>query len=258
MARRIAVSGVASGIGRSLADLLRSQGEEVIGIDLKDAQVCADLSTPDGRHQAVEEVQRLSGGVLDGFAACAGVMTSSSMEVRVNFFGAARVLDGLRPALAASSNPRAAVVGSITGTQGIEQEVVDACLADDEETALHHAAAVVESGSGYNLYPSSKSALAQWMRRVCVTPEWAGAGIALNAVAPGVVRTAMTKSLFEDDAMVELMDEAVPMPLNGHAEPEAVAGALRWLLSPENTHVTGQVIYVDGGAEATLRGPATF
>src|SRR5690606_41966940 len=101
-------------------------------------------------------------------------------------------------------------------------------------------------------------ALAQWMRRVCVTPGWAGAGIPLNAIAPGVVRTPMTAPLFADEAMVQVMNEAVPMPLNGHAGPEVIAEALRWLLSPANTHMTGQVVYVDGGAEATLRGAGLF
>lgn len=68
----------------------------------------------------------------------------------------------------------------------------------------------------------------------------------------------MTRPLFEDAAMLEIMNEAVPMPLSGHAEPEVIAEALRWLVSPVNTHMTGQVIYVDGGAEAALRDPSHF
>lgn len=108
------------------------------------------------------------------------------------------------------------------------------------------------------LYPSSKAALAQWLRRECVTPEWAGAGIPLNAVAPGVVRTPMSEPLFADERMKGLMDRAVPMPLNGYAGPEAIAAALGWLINPENTHMTGQVLYVDGGAEVSLRGPSLF
>ena len=104
-----------------------------------------------------------------------------------------------------------------------------------------------------SIYPATKSALAQWARRTAVSPGWADAGISVNVVAPGVVLTPMTTALFEDDAMRKVMDQAVPMPLHGYAEPADVARVLAWLVEPSTTHVTGQVIYVDGGAEVTLR-----
>ncbi|WP_433473957.1 SDR family oxidoreductase [Spirillospora sp. CA-142024] len=258
MARTIAVSGSASGIGRTLAGLLREQGDEVIGVDLRDADVCADLGGPEGRTRAVAEVLDLCGGTLDAVVACAGVSHFTELPVKVNFFGAVALLDGLRAALAAAEAPRAAVVGSIAGTQPVDDAIVRACLDGDETAALEAAAKVVQAGDGYKTYPSSKSALAQWMRRVCVTAGWAGVGIPLNAIAPGVVRTPMTAPLFGDEAMLKAMNEAVPMPLNGYADPEVIAEALRWLVSPANTHMTGQVVYVDGGAEATLRNQDVF
>ncbi|MEU5993040.1 SDR family oxidoreductase [Spirillospora sp. NPDC047418] len=258
MARTIAVSGSASGIGRALAALLRDAGDTVIGIDLRGADVCADLSVPEGRADAVAQTLERAGGRLDAVVACAGVSDFTIMPVKVNFFGVVELLDGLRPALAQAEAPRAAVVASISGTHPVDDDVVRACLDLDEPAAIAAATKVEESGAGGRLYPSSKSALAQWMRRVCTTPEWAGAGIPLNAIAPGVVKTAMTKPLFEDEAMFQIMNEAVPMPLNGYADPEVIAEALRWLVSPGNTHMAGQVIYVDGGAEATLRDASHF
>ncbi|MCC5577984.1 SDR family oxidoreductase [Microtetraspora sp. AC03309] len=258
MTRKIAVSGSASGIGKALAELLREQGDEVIGVDLRDADVCADLSGPEGRALAVESVLRLSGGVLDGVVACAGVSAVTTLTVRVNHFGVVGLLEGLRPALAAAPAPRAAVVGSISGTQPVDPGVVAACLEGDEDTAVALSEQAIERGEGRRLYPSSKSALAKWLRRESVTPQWAGAGIPLNAIAPGVVLTPMSAPLFEDEAMRKAMEAAVPMPLNGHATAEVIAEALAWLVSPVNTHMTGQVIYVDGGAEATLRGPDVY
>lgn len=258
MTRRIAVSGTASGIGRSLAGLLRARGDEVIGVDLRDAEVCADLSTPEGRALAVESVLDRCGGVLDGVVACAGVTTVDARTVRVNFFGVTALLEGLRPALAAAPAPRAAAVGSISGTQPVDPAVVAACLEGDESVAVALADRAGERGDGRKLYPSSKSALARWLRRVAVTPEWAGCGIPLNAVAPGVVLTPMSAHLFRDERMRAVMDAAVPMPLNGYAEPEVVAEALLWLIGPANSHITGQVVYVDGGAEAVLRGPDVY
>ncbi|RCG24865.1 SDR family NAD(P)-dependent oxidoreductase [Streptomyces diacarni] len=258
MTRRIAVSGAASGIGRSLAALLRTQGDDVVGIDLEDAEVCADLSTASGRSEAVEGVLERTGGALDAVVACAGISAVRPATVAVNFFGVTELLAGLRPALAASRAPRAAFVGSIAGTAATVPEVVDACLAKREAQALDAAAAAAARGEGNRIYPSSKAALARWMRGVCLTGDWAAAGIPLNAVAPGVVLTPMHAAHAMTEDQRKSVDEAVPMPLGGYAEPEVIARALRWLVSAENTHMTGQVMYVDGGAEATLRGPDRF
>ncbi|WP_106399328.1 SDR family oxidoreductase [Actinocorallia populi] len=258
MTRTIAVSGSASGIGKALTDLLRGQGDEVIGVDLAEAEVVADLSTEEGRARAVEGVLERSGGTLDGVVACAGLSGPLTLTVNVNFFGAVALLEGLRPALARAERPRAAVVGSISGTQPVDEIVLRSCLNGDEEAAVEAADEVVDKGRGRTLYPSSKAALAQWLRRVAVSPAWAGEGIALNAIAPGVVLTPMSAPLFADEKMRKIMDEAVPMPLNGYADAQVIAEALAWLISPANSHMAGQVIYVDGGAEAVLRGSEVF
>ena len=258
MVRRVVVTGSASGIGRSLAGLLADQGDEVIGVDLDGAAVRADLATEQGRAAAVASVLDVSGGAVDAVVACAGLSVRDARAVRVNFFGTTALLDGLRRTLAAAEAPRAAVVGSVSGTRPADGAVVDACLAGDEPGAVARAEQVAAEGNGNLLYPASKAALARWVRGRSVTGEWAGNGIALNAVAPGVVRTPMSAGLFEDERMRKAMDEAVPMPLNGYADPVAVAYALRWLVSPENSHMAGQVLYVDGGAEATLRGQDVY
>ena len=253
MSRLVVVTGSASGIGAAVCSLLRERGDRVIGVDLKDAEVCADLSTSDGRAAAVESVLEQAGGVLDGLVTCAGLSSPSPALPRVNYFGTTAPVLGLRPALAASTAPRVVLIGSISGTQPVDQALVDALLADDEESAVTLAETAISSGRANQVYPSSKSALAQWARRTCVAPGWADAGIALNVVAPGVVLTPMSTGLLADPAMRKVMDGAVPMPLHGHAAPEDIARAVGLLASPELTHVTGQVLYVDGGAEATLR-----
>lgn len=256
--RDIVVSGAASGIGRSLAGLLTERGDRVIGVDLRDADVQADLSEPRGRDLAVRAILEATGGSVDGVVACAGVSGQNPLLVRVNHFGATALLEGLRPALVRSDAPRAAVIGSVTGARMVDEPLVRACLDDDETAAVTRAEEVVAERRGGLLYPSSKAALARWARTRAISGEWAGERIPLNVVAPGVVRTPMTRDLFEDERMREIMDEAVPMPLNGHAPPEAVAHLLRWLVGEENSHMAGQVVYVDGGAEATLRGPEVF
>jgi NAD(P)-dependent dehydrogenase (short-subunit alcohol dehydrogenase family) len=258
MGRQVVVTGAASGVGATVAGMLRRGGDEVIGVDLRDAEVVADLSAHEGRRDAAGAVLRLTGGVVDAVVACAGTAAPSEDAIKVNYFGVVELLDALRPALARAARPRVAVVSSIAATQPSDTDVVAACADGDEERAVELAVQVVEAGYGYRLYPSSKLALARWVRRTCITPEWAGAGIPLNAVAPGVVLTPMTAPLLATEKGRRMVERTVPMPLNGHAPPEAVAHLLVWLASPENTHVTGQVVFVDGGADAILHGEDGF
>ena len=251
--RRVLVTGAASGIGQAAATLLRERGDEVLGVDKQGSDVDADLSTPEGRSRAVAAAQE-RWDALDAVLACAGLSDPSTLTVRVNFFGVTELLSGLRPLLAESAAPRAAVVGSVSGTHSLDDRLVDACLDGDEDEAARLAGTIAEGDRAHTIYSSSKAALARWVRRTCVRPGWADAGIPLNAVAPGTVRTPLSDFVFSDPELRELMDKFVPMPLNGYADPEVIARCLLWLISADNTHVTGQIVYVDGGAEVTTRG----
>ncbi|MER0477901.1 SDR family oxidoreductase [Streptomyces sp. Edi2] len=91
-----------------------------------------------------------------------------------------------------------------------------------------------------------------------LTADWAAAGIPLNAIAPGTVVTPMTEGMLADEGIRQVVDTSVPMRLHGHARPEQASPLLDWLTSPENSHVTGQVVFIDGGAEAVLRGDGTW
>ncbi|NEB20297.1 SDR family oxidoreductase, partial [Streptomyces coelicoflavus] len=199
-----------------------------------------------------------AGGVVDAVVTCAGTSVPGTATVTVNYFGTTEFVSALRPALAAARQPRVVVIGSVSGTQPTDPDVVAACLAADEDKALAHAERAVADGRARRLYPSSKAALAQWARRTAVAEGWADAGIPVNVVAPGIVLTPMSAGIFDDPAMKKAMDAAVPMPLNGYLRPEDVARAVLFLAGDDNTHITGQVLHVDGGAEATLRGPAHF
>lgn len=256
MSRTYVVTGSASGIGACTAGILRDRGDRVIGVDLKDADVEADLSTAEGRRHAVAEVGELAENTIDAIIACAGISAPIPKTVSVNYFGVVELLEGLLPALRRSEAPRVAVVSSMASLQPNDPSLVDALLEGDEDRAL----AIAESHlsedpmTGYVSYPASKRALSRWVRRASVSEAWAGSGIPVNAIAPGTVLTPMTKELLSDPKQVEFVDQQVPMPLNYHQPPESVANALIWLTSPENTHMAGQTIYVDGGAEVSLRG----
>lgn len=250
----IAITGAASGIGAATAERLRQRGDTVIGVDLRGSDVDADLSTPAGRRRAADRITELAGGTLDGLVTSAGLSEPSPTLVAVNFFGTTELVAALQPALAASAQPRVVLLASSEAIHGGDEQVIEACLAGDEAAARARAEEVMQGELPYILYPSSKNAVARWMRRTCVAPGWADAGIAMNAVGPGIVETPMSAGILADEEMARVADEAVPMPLNGHARAEDLAAAIGWLVSPENTHMTGQVIFVDGGADAVRRG----
>jgi NAD(P)-dependent dehydrogenase (short-subunit alcohol dehydrogenase family) len=253
MARTSVVTGAASGIGAAVVTLLEGRGDRVIGVDLEGTEVHADLSTPAGRATMVDEVTRLAAGRVDAVIANAGVMGSDTRAiVRVNYFGAVATLDGLRPLLEQSDRPRAVATTSTALLHDVDATVVARCLAGDEAQAV--AAVEAHALDPVRTYASTKRALARWIRARSIEPAWAGAGIALNAVAPGVVRTPMTEPLLADPATADLVLELVPMPLGGVADAAAVASVLAFLVSADVGAVTGQVVFADGGGECLHRG----
>jgi NAD(P)-dependent dehydrogenase (short-subunit alcohol dehydrogenase family) len=251
--RRYVITGAASGIGAATRAWLEQAGHRVVGVDLRDTEVVADLATEDGRRAMVDGVRAHLGDALDGVLACAGLPGQSGDPeriIRVNFFGAVATLEGLRPLLARGTAPRAAAVASIALLRVPNDAVLDACLAGDE------AAALAQRGSdGHAAYTSSKLALARWARRAAPSPAWAGAGIALNIVAPGIVDTPMAAYLVGTPALRAQTVKETPQPYGEVGRPEHLASLLAWLTSAENGFVTGQVIFADGGYEALTRGP---
>lgn len=260
MARVSVVTGAASGIGRATQQLLESRGERVIGVDLRDADVVADLSTPDGRDSLVTQVAERSGGAIDAVYAIAGLALSAPPTVAVNYFGMVASLQGLRPLLLSSPAPRAVGVSSMASLHPVDDELVADLVAGDEAAALARAGVLAKEPetTGALIYSSTKKAFAQWIRRTAATAEWAGASIPLNAVAPGIIATPMTADLIQTEEARQGILQLVPMPLNGIAEPIVVARLLAWLGSEENTHLCGQVVFVDGGSDVVIRGDATW
>jgi NAD(P)-dependent dehydrogenase (short-subunit alcohol dehydrogenase family) len=250
--RTYIVTGSASGIGRTTKNLLESQGHRVIGVDLRNAEVIADLGTASGRVTMIKEVAKMSGGTVDALLAVAGVDIAGPPTIAINYYGALATLEGLRPLLLRSSAPRAVAVSSITSIHPFDQQLLDALLDGTEEQALRRA-----NVANYS-YATSKRALSRWIRRVAAGPEWAGFGIPLNAVAPGLVKTELLSRLFADPDKKRAIEAGSPMPLGGPFEPLAAAQLLAWLASEENGHMTGQTIFIDGGADVVLRGDSTW
>lgn len=250
--RTYVISGSASGIGRATSELLTSRGHRVIGVDLHDAEIVADLSDSAVRDSLSERIASLATEGIDGVLAVAGG------PAEVNYFGAVALLQGLRPILAQSYAPRAVVVSSFAGFGEVDERLVDAYLNGDQHTVQKEVDRVTRAGLEGLLYPSSKRAIARWVRRNAISDQWAGANISLNSIMPGVIRTPMTEPFLATAEGRKALLAMVPMPLNGPADPLAAAQFLAWLVSDENSHLTGQVIGLDGGADAVTRGEDIF
>jgi NAD(P)-dependent dehydrogenase (short-subunit alcohol dehydrogenase family) len=247
----VVITGSAGGMGIATRALLESQGHRVIGVDVRDAEVIADLSTAEGRAGMVVAVTEASGGSIDGLVAGAGIASTGSNEelvVSINYFGAVATLAGLRPLLAQGTNPSAIAISSnSTTTQaGLPMAAVEACLADDEPGARAAAALAPMAG-----YPAAKMALAHWVRRQSTTAEWIGSGIRLNAIAPGLVDTPLIP--FGGVEFVLGLGETYPVPIQRAGTPDEIAGLLSYLLSPIAGFFVGSVIYMDGGTDAYVR-----
>ena len=252
--RTYVVTGAASGIGAATAAWLRQAAGRVIGADLRDADVIADLTTAEGRAALVEGAARLSGGRIDAIVANAGGGPVETM-LALNFFGAVASLDGLRPLLGASAAPRAVMVSSISSLGPIDAGLVQVCLAGDEAAADVAAREAIAAGKGpLEFYGAAKHALNTWCRRVASQPQWAGAGIPLNVVAPGVIDTPAAAYILSDPDRKAQMGAMAPLRGAYPGRPEQMAAIVAWCVSAENSLMTGQILFADGGFECLARG----
>lgn len=258
------VSGSASGIGAATRAKLENAGHDVIGIDLRDAEVIGDLSTIAGRAHAVAETLDRCKGTLDGLVTAAGVgpPLPGELVARVNYFGSLALLEGLRPALAAAGAAQVVQIGSNSATTSpnLSAELVDAFLAGDEERAVALVDEVAKPFDSAVAYGGAKLAISRWCRRVATTAEWVGAGITLNVLAPGPVQTPLFQQGKDDDDFGPLL-EGFPIPTGEPATPELMAEWILFMLSSAARFACGSVIVVDGGADAMIRAdawPASF
>lgn len=251
-----AVTGSASGMGRAVVAKLGALGHTVITVDIKDADVVADLSTPAGRRAAADAVLARSAGSLDGAVLAAGLGPTPGAErliTEVNYFGVVDLLEAWRPVLAAADRAKVVVFSSnsTTTVPAVPSRAIDALLAGDADKACK-AYRFFGRLAPPMAYAASKIAVSRWVRRHAVTPEWAGAGIRLNALAPGAIMTPMLERQLATPAEAKNV-RRFPVPIGGFGDAGQLADWVVFMLSDSADFLCGSVLFVDGGSDAYFR-----
>jgi len=104
----------------------------------------------------------------------------------------------------------------------------------------------VRGGSGMGLYHASKAALN--MLTKCMAVEWAPYQINVNAVGPGLTKTAFSQPIWANPEVEKSIASRIPK--GRLAEPEEIVGSVLFLCSEDSAFITGTTIYVDGGSLA--------
>ena len=249
--RTIVTTGSSSGIGAACKAHFESLGDRVIGVDLSDAEIHADLSTQPGRARAIEETLRLAAGKIDGLILSAGVngmYHPSDMTVSLNYFGSVELLDALRPSMEGQHNPCA--IGLVSNSSQFDVNYHDpivAAMLDGDEEKCRHMILELDRGAAYRL---SKHALARAIRRRANV--WGPLGVRINAIVPGMTETPMVDALQKDPEVGPLLD-LLPIPIGRTGTAQEMAKVIAFLLSDDASYIHGTMMWVDGGTDAAIR-----
>jgi len=103
------------------------------------------------------------------------------------------------------------------------------------------------AGQGQSIYNTSKGAAKMMTQGIAV--DCSGYNINVNAVAPGMVLTGLTKNMLGDPDQAQYFLEKIPKRRIG--EPEDIASAILFLSSDEASYIHGVTLHVDGGMMCT-------
>ncbi len=242
--KKVLVTGASGGIGRAIAvdaakagyyvichycgslqkaeetlNQIKNNGGqgELIQFDVSDREDCkAKLGELTAKHGALWGVVNNAGITRDNaFVALSGDDWDKVIHTNLDSFY--NVLNPLIMPMASRKNKRGGRIITISSVSG------------------------VDGNRGQTNYSAAKAGIIGATKALAV--ELAGRNITVNAIAPGVIETEMTKAI--DPAVYEIIMGTIPMKRAG--QPEEIASAVTYLLSEGAAYITRQVIEIDGG-----------
>ncbi|MCQ0970455.1 SDR family oxidoreductase [Paracoccus sp. TK19116] len=237
------ITGASSGIGEATARLLAAEGANVVLASRTRSELQRVASNLDGDASLIQVTDVSVEGEVQAL-----------IDASIERFGQIDVL---------VNNAGVAVQGDITEISTEDYRKVTGTIIDGTffacRAALPHlvktGGAVVNTSSvsglggdwGMSVYNLAKGAISNLTRALAL--DYGQRGVRINAVAPTLTRTGMTKDMFDDSRLLDQFMDRIPMDRPG--EPEDIAAAIAYLASQDARFVTGVILPVDGGLMAS-------
>jgi 3-oxoacyl-[acyl-carrier protein] reductase len=233
------VTGASRGIGRAISKKLAIQGATVVAAARADhARATVEEIVGEGGRAEVASTDVSDRAQIDGLVG--GVLERHGrIDVLVNNAGIARdqLMLRMKP-----DDWDAVIATNLTAAFGLTQAVLKPMIRQRGGRIVCISSVVGQGGNaGQANYAASKAGLIGFVK--AVAQEVASRNITVNAVAPGLIETDMTRGM--TDSARE--DWAAKIPLKRLGTPDDIAAAVCFLASDEASYITGQVLAVNGG-----------
>ena len=243
--RTAVITGAASGIGRAAARLFAAEGASVVAADRADPV-----------NETVEAIKGAGGKAvaLTGDAGDEAFVQSLVARAQSEFGGLdvfwanAGISGGFTPLHEQTADYwneilRVNLVGVFLAVKHASAAMIPAGKGSIIMTA---SVAGIRSGAGGPPYSASKAGVISLAKTAA--NELYGTGVRVNAIAPGLIETGMTKPIF-DGARARGTEDKIGQlnPLTRYGHPEEIAAAGLFLASDDASYVNGQTLAVDGG-----------